>query len=113
MLKQQNRLKKRKSFAYIHNKGKRVGNETLTLSFVPARVKAVKVGFSVSKKVGNSVIRHRATRKMRAVARELIPQIAPNNTIIFTAKEGIDKKSNDDIKLAMLNTLERAKILVK
>lgn len=111
MLKKENRLKKRKSFAYIHNKGKRVGNDVLTLAFVNANVREVKIGFSVSKKVGNSVVRHRAIRKMRAVARELLPQIDQNNTIIFTAKEGIDKKSNQEIKDAMTNVLSRARIL--
>ncbi|MCL2755477.1 MAG: ribonuclease P protein component [Firmicutes bacterium] len=111
MLKLDNRLKKRKSFNYIYRKGKHIGNEVLTLVFVPARVREVKIGFSVSKKVGNAVTRNKATRKMKSAARELVPLINPNHTLIFVAKEGIDKIHVNDIKMAMENVLTRAKVL--
>lgn len=35
---------------------------------------AVRVGYTASKKVGNAVIRNRAKRRMRALAREIIAQ---------------------------------------
>jgi len=35
---------------------------------------AMRVGFTVTKKVGNSVIRNRLKRRLRALARELLPQ---------------------------------------
>ena len=34
---------------------------------------AMRVGFTVTKKVGNSVIRNRLKRRLRALARELLP----------------------------------------
>jgi len=34
---------------------------------------AIRVGFTASKKVGNAVARNRAKRRMRAIAREIIP----------------------------------------
>ena len=34
---------------------------------------AVRVGFTVTKKVGNSVIRNRVRRRLRAVANEVLP----------------------------------------
>jgi len=114
MLKKQNRLKKRKSFAYIHRKGKHIGNEVLSLSFVFARMKdsPLKIGFSVSKKVGNAVIRNRATRKMRHAAKHLIEQnrIKPNHSIIFVAKPNIDKLHLNDIIKAMENALRRGEL---
>ena len=111
MLSKDNRLKKRKSFNYIYRKGRVVGGEHLTLVFVYARVKHVKVGFSVSKKVGNSVVRHRATRKMRAACRPLVAQIRDNHTIIFVAKEGIDKAHTNDIGKSMEKVLLKAGLL--
>lgn len=36
----------------------------------------VRVGFTCSKKVGNAVARNRAKRRLRAVARELLPENA-------------------------------------
>ena len=35
---------------------------------------AMRMGFTVTKKVGNSVIRNRLKRQLRALARELLPQ---------------------------------------
>ena len=34
----------------------------------------IRVGFTCSKKVGNAVLRNRAKRRLRAVAREILPQ---------------------------------------
>jgi len=84
----------------------------LTLVFVSARVKSVKLGFSVSKKVGNSVVRHRVTRIMRAGARPLVERIAQNNTIVFVAKEGIDKFKSQDITERMEKLLKKAGLLL-
>jgi ribonuclease P protein component len=37
---------------------------------------AIRVGFTCSKKIGNSVTRNRAKRRLRAVAREVMPLAA-------------------------------------
>ena len=110
MLPKDYRLKKRKSFNYIHRKGKRVEGEHLTLVFVFARMKNIKIGFSVSKKVGNSVTRHKAIRKMRAATKPLIPNIAPNHSIIIVAKEGIEKLHVNEITAVIENMIRKANI---
>ncbi|WP_228028336.1 ribonuclease P protein component [Donghicola mangrovi] len=35
----------------------------------------IRIGFTCSKKIGNSVARNRAKRRMREIARELVPQM--------------------------------------
>lgn len=37
---------------------------------------AVRVGFTASKKIGNAVARNRAKRRLRALAREVLPELA-------------------------------------
>jgi ribonuclease P protein component len=37
---------------------------------------AVRVGFTVSKKVGNAVVRNRVRRRLREIARQIIPEHA-------------------------------------
>ncbi len=39
-----------------------------------------RVGFTVSKKVGNAVARNRARRRLRAAAEEVLPQLADRGT---------------------------------
>ena len=108
MLKKQYRLKKRKSFNYIYKKGKHYGNDMLTLVFVYARMRDIKVGFSVSKKVGNSVVRHKVIRRMREAVKPLVPLIKENHSIIFVAKEGLDKFKPVDIQNSMEQVLVKA-----
>lgn len=58
------RLKKNKDFQFLFNKGKRVQSSSLILIYHKTR--ALKVGYSVSKKHGKSVVRNRIKRLMRA-----------------------------------------------
>lgn len=50
----------------------------------------VRVGFTASKKVGNAVARNRAKRRLRAVARAVLPQMArPGWDYVLVAKPGV------------------------
>ncbi|MDR0461896.1 MAG: ribonuclease P protein component [Christensenellaceae bacterium] len=109
MLKQQYRLKKRKAFNYIYRHGKSIGSDCLTLVFVSAKMKDTdkRVGFSASKKVGNSVIRHKSVRKMREAVRSLLNNIAPDHNYIFVAKEEIKNKTVLEITKAVEYVLRK------
>ncbi len=57
-------LKNSAQFKEVYNKGKSVANKLLVLYVYPQEG-SKKLGISVSKKVGNSVVRHRTTRLIR------------------------------------------------
>jgi ribonuclease P protein component len=44
-----------------------------------------RVGFVVSKAVGNSVVRHRVARKLRHVLRERLDQVPPGSRLVVRA----------------------------
>ena len=46
----------------------------------------VQVGFSVSKKIGNSVTRNRAKRRLKACFSPLLPYVKSGYNLIFIAK---------------------------
>lgn len=82
------RLKNRKSYTYIYNHGKCLSNQYITVVFVPSN-KGTKIGFSVSKKVGNAVTRNKIRRRLKETCRIHIDDFAKNTNYIIVAKPKI------------------------
>jgi len=69
------RLKKRRQFIAV-SKGQRAFCEGLIVQALPqhpTKGKEIRVGFTCSKKVGNAVTRNRAKRRLRELARIILP----------------------------------------
>ena len=58
-------LKKTKDFQNVYNKGKSFANSYLVMYVLDNGLDKNKIGISVSKKVGNSVVRHHLARLVR------------------------------------------------
>ena len=108
MLKKENRLKKNKHFNYIYKNGKSLSQGVLGLVFIKLKIKPFKVGFSVSNKIGKSVVRNKVKRRMREAFKQIIPILDKRYNYIFVAKTGIVEKSFDQIKSNMLSLVQKA-----
>jgi len=104
------RLKKRKTFNYLHQHGKRQSGAYVMVYFCSAT--NLKVGFSASKKVGNSVVRHRAVRLMREAMRPLLNRVQRRTNLIVIAKPGITQQHLLYITLDLENTLKKAGLVL-
>jgi ribonuclease P protein component len=49
---------------------------------------SVRVGYTASRRVGNAVARNRARRRLRAVAAELLPELAAGHDYVLIARAG-------------------------
>lgn len=58
-------LKKTRQFQFVYRNGKSYANKYLVLYIKENGLGINRIGISVSKKVGNSVVRHRITRLLR------------------------------------------------
>ena len=58
-------LKKNSDFQFVYKNGKSYANRYLVMYILENDQKINRLGISVSKKVGNSVVRHRVTRLVR------------------------------------------------
>ena len=58
-------LKKNRDFQNVYRKGKSYANKYLVMYVLKNETEGNRIGISVSKKVGNSVIRHHVTRLIR------------------------------------------------
>lgn len=58
-------LKKNKDFRHVYDEGKSYANRYLVMYAMSNGLEKNRLGISVSKKVGNSIVRHRLTRLIR------------------------------------------------
>ena len=56
-------------FDIVYLRGKSAGNRTLVMYIFPNQTEKNRLGISVSKKVGNSIVRHRISRQLREIFR--------------------------------------------
>lgn len=78
-------LKKRAQFLAAASH-KRYATHGLVLQRRPRDDGVVQFGLTASKRVGNSVARNRAKRRLRALAREVLPQRAQPGDYVLIAK---------------------------
>ncbi len=110
MLNKTNRLKKRKEFNYIYKKGQIAHADDFFVHFVRAYKPYPQIGISVSKQVGNSVVRSRVKRIISEACRKNIDKFAIKNYVI-TAKESAKDKSSLDIEKQLLKMLKKYNLL--
>lgn len=53
---------------------------------------APRVGFVVSKKIGNAVVRNRVTRRLREIVRPHLETLPPGSALVLRALPGIDEQ---------------------
>ena len=58
-------LKKKRDFQNVYKNGVSYANKYLVMYVTENQIKKNRLGISVSKKVGNSIVRHRLTRLIR------------------------------------------------
>lgn len=96
-------LKKYGDFQRVYRKGKSYANRYLIMYILKNETQRNRVGISVSKKVGNSVVRHRITRLIRESYRLNEELFVGGLDIIVIARPGAKEKNFFDIESALLH----------
>lgn len=111
------KLRKNLEFRNVYRRGKSLSNETLVLYIFNNRRnrdknnKFNKVGISVSKKVGKSVVRSRVKRLISECYRLNCNNLKQGHDLVFIARNAIKDKSYWDVEKAMLNLFKRAGLI--
>ena len=106
-----NFITKNKHFKYIYKNGETKVLNKLCLTYIKTKFKTYKVGFSVSKKIGKSVVRNKVKRRLRQSFICLQNQVNKKYNYIFVAREGIENMSFLEIKENMKNLIKKCELL--
>ncbi len=101
-------LKRHKEFRYTYARGRAQSMPLFTLVYAKSRNESVRVGFSVSKRIGNAVQRNRAKRRMRAALTPMVPHISGGFNVIFVAKPDVLEAPFAELGKQMETLLKRA-----
>lgn len=103
------RLRKRKQFQYVYHRGKSCACRELVLLHV--RNSRLQVGFSVSRKIGNSVMRNRVKRRLREQFRLRLPMIKPGFYVVV-ARQAASRADSHTLGIALEQLLRRQSLLL-
>ncbi len=96
-------LKKNKDFQFVYQNGKSSGNRYLVMYVLHTGTSRNRLGISVSKKVGNSVVRHHLTRLIRESYRLHEKEFVDGLDMIVIARPGAKECTFFDIESALLH----------
>lgn len=109
-MKRSETLKRNEDFKEIYSTGKSYANKYLIMYVKKNNMDINRIGISVSKKVGNSVVRHRITRLIRESYRLSEDNFASGLDIIVVARAGAKGKKYSEIESALLHLMKLHKI---
>ena len=104
------RLTRSQDFGLVVRRGRRAGRPRLVVHALTPDVPTLdssKVGFVVSKAVGNSVVRHRVSRRLRAVAREQLHRLPDTADLVLRARPEAADAPFDRLRADLAAGLDR------
>lgn len=105
------KLGKNPEFQKVYKTGRSKANKYLVMYVKTGESGPSRYGFSVSKKVGNSVVRHHITRLLRESVRKNDALVKDGNRIVIVARKDVKDKNFNDVDGAVIHLLKLHGIL--
>lgn len=107
------RIRKNMEFKNIYKVGKNYWNRNLVLYVRKNGLNETRVGYTITKKIGNAVTRNKMRRRMKEIYRLNFHNIKEGYDLIFIAKRSIVNISYDELESSMIHIMSISKLLKK
>ncbi|RXZ83870.1 ribonuclease P protein component [Paenibacillaceae bacterium] len=106
------RLRNRQDFNRIYRGGKSFANSQLVVYWSrKPEVEQFRFGVSVSKKLGNAVVRNRMRRVLKEIVRAQTDSIADHTDLIIIARKPSVSMSTKELERSVLHVLRKSNLL--
>jgi ribonuclease P protein component len=112
MLKKQYRLRDSGDFQKVFQKGKSAANRQFVAYMLQKEGQdQLRIGISVSKKIGNAVTRNKVKRKIREALRHQLANIKQKGDLVIIAREPVVQMEYQELSVCLIHCLNKAKII--
>lgn len=104
------RLKKNMEFKKVYSVGKNHWNRNFVLYTRKNNLDETRVGFTITKKHGNAVVRNRIRRQMKEAYRLNFHNVKMGYDLVFIPKKNITTISYKELEGSMIHIMKIAKV---
>ncbi|NLC04036.1 MAG: ribonuclease P protein component [Tissierellia bacterium] len=105
------RLRKNMEFKRVYSGGKSYWNRNLVLYVRKNGLENSRIGITITKKIGNAVVRNRIRRRMKEIYRLKLGNIKSGYDLILIPKKNVIQISYKELESAMVHIMGIARIL--
>lgn len=107
------RLKRRNDFRRVFQAGKSFANrQFVVIAYERASSGPPRIGISVSKKIGNAVVRNRCKRLIKEITRHWISSLRPGTDYVIIARTPVVQMDYKQIKSSLYHVFHKGKFFV-
>ena len=108
-MKKKNRIKKNDEFQAVFQNGKSNANRQFVVyQLEKAEQSYFRIGLSVSKKLGNAVVRNRIKRMIRQSITELKDEIDSGKDFVIIARKPCAEMTYEEVKKSLIHVFKRS-----
>lgn len=112
MMSKDHRLRKNKQFQRVFRKGRSKANRQFVVYYLQQpHQHTFRFGLSVSKRVGNAVVRNRIKRRIREVMREFDVTLDQTKDYVIIARKPTAQMDYQDIRSSLRHVLKLAHVM--